>query len=108
VCGYDDVFSVGAAVREPKDFVADGEAVFGGGAEGLDYAGELDAEGFGGLRGERVVAFALEEVHAVEAEGFDFDEGAGGVGGGLGGFVVDEEGGYGACAAVDVWRGVVR
>lgn len=54
--------------------------------------------------GDWVHAFALEEVHAVEAEGADPDQGLGGGGGwarGLG----DVQGGGGAFAAFDGLRG---
>jgi hypothetical protein len=51
---------------------------------------------------ERVVAFALEQVHAVETEGFDADEGL--CGGGSRAFdLVNEEGGGGALAILDVF-----
>lgn len=73
-----------------------------GAAEGDDRAGELDAERGGGLWWEGVGAFALEEVHAVEAEGFDFDEGLGGAWLRDRGVVVHEQGGDGAFAAFDV------
>jgi hypothetical protein len=48
------------------------------------------------------VAFALHEVHAVETEGFDFDEGLGAGNLGLGDGV-DEEGFDGAGAVFDVY-----
>jgi len=48
-----------------------------------------------------VLAFALEEIHAVETEGFDADEGLSGRG--LGTFdLVDEEGGCGTLALLDI------
>jgi hypothetical protein len=48
------------------------------------------------------VAFALDEVHAVQAEGFDLDEGLAGGGLGVGSGIVYEEGVGVAFAAFDV------
>ena len=49
------------------------------------------------------MSFALEKVHAVEAEAFDLDDGVGGSGLWFGGIGVDEEGGCRARAISDVW-----
>ena len=85
-----NVLCICAAVGEAEDFVADGEAALGPavgsvwlGGEGDDGAGELNAHRLGGLRWDRVMALSLEKVHAVEAEGFDFDKSLGAVGNGF-------------------------
>lgn len=57
----------------------------------MDGSGEFDSECQRGLRGQGVFAFTLEEVHAVEAKGFDFDERLGGCRCGYGGLVVHVE-----------------
>jgi hypothetical protein len=103
LCADGDVLGIGASVGQPKDLVADLEPVAGIlGAKGLDDAAELDAERLGGLRGHRVEAAALDNVHAVDAEGGDLDDGLAWGGGGLGGFGVDEEGVSFAFSALDV------
>ena len=74
--GNGDVLCIRAAVSETEDFVVEFEtALVVGTAETDDCARELDAHCRRGLGWEGVVAFALEKVHAVEAEGFDFHEG---------------------------------
>ena len=69
--------------------------------EGGDDSRKFNAEGLRGLGRERVLAFALQEIHAVEAERVDFDEGLGGGGGWGGGGGVGVEGGDGAGVVVD-------
>jgi hypothetical protein len=57
------------------------------------------------LRRQRVEAFALQEVHAVEAEGFYFYEGLRGADFGDGSVGINEHVLDGAFAALDVWEG---
>lgn len=101
-----DVLGICASVREAEDLVADLEMLFDCWTEGGDSAAELDAEDGSGLGWERVVAIALEQVHAVKPEGFDFYDGLAGASGGLGGVGIDEEGVGGAVSSFDVCCGV--
>jgi hypothetical protein len=104
VCVDGQVFGICAAVCEAEYFVADAETFLYAVAEAFNCPAEFDAESFGGLRGDWVVPFALEEIHAVEAEGFDFDDGFTVGGGGFGNGVVDEEGVGVTGAVLDVWE----
>ena len=105
-----DILRVRAPIGQAEDGVADREMLVGaralvagliGVGKGDDGAGELDAESGGGLGRERVVALALQEVHAVEAEGVDFHQGLGVSGGWGDGGGVGVEGGDGAGVVVD-------
>jgi hypothetical protein len=101
MCAHGNVLRISTTVRETKHSIALFETALALRSEFLDYTAEFDTEGLGGLGRERVVAFALEQVHAVETEGFDADEGLCG-GGGRAFDLVDEEGGGGAFAFLDV------
>lgn len=48
------------------------------------------------------MALTLEQVHAVEAKGFDLNDGIADLRLGFGDVVIDEEGACGACASLDV------
>ena len=86
-----DVLGVGAAVREPEDGVPLLKTALAVAAELLDRAAEFDTQRLGGLGRDRIHALALQQVHAVQTEGFDFDEGLGTCRLGTRGLVVDEE-----------------
>ena len=88
---HGDVLGVGAAVGQAEDLVAYFEVAVVAFAETVDDAGELDAQSAGRLRRKRVMSLALDQVHAVEPEGFDFDEGLAGLSLREGRFGVDEE-----------------
>lgn len=107
MCVDGEVFGICASVCETEDFVADTKTFFYIVAEAFDCSAELDAEGFGRLGWDGVFAFALEEIHAVEAECFDLDDGFAIGGGGFGGGFIDEEGVGVAGAVLDVWEVVV-
>jgi hypothetical protein len=102
VCAHGNVLCISTTVRQTKHGITLFETALALRSEFLDYTAEFDAQSFGGLGRERVVAFALEQVHAVETEGFDADEGLCG-GGGRAFDLVDEEGGGGAFAFLDVF-----
>jgi hypothetical protein len=70
-----DILCIRATVGQPKYFVSNLEAPFRFVSEAVDYSRELDAERLGGMRGNGVLANALEEIHAVEAKGFDLYDG---------------------------------
>jgi hypothetical protein len=70
-----NILRVGTTIRQAKDLIANLEILRCAVTEFRDCPGEFDAQGCGGLRGNRVLAFTLEKVHAVQAERFDFDEG---------------------------------
>lgn len=97
-----NVLSVRATVSKAKDGIALLEAVLAVGAQLLNGARELDTHGRRSLRRKRVETFALEEIHAVEAEGLDLDEGLG-AGDLRPGDIIDEHVFDGAFAAFDVW-----
>ena len=109
VRAHGDVLGVRAAVREPEDRVAEGEVLVRALAvvarrvvgQGDDDAGELNAQRLGRLRGQRVVALALEQVHPVQAEGVDFDQGLGPAGLRDGEGRVDVQGADGAGVVFD-------
>ena len=101
-----DILSVRTPVRQPKHLITGAEAVvpFSTGAEGVNGPAELHTESVRGLWWERIRAVALEDVHAVDAEGLDLDEGLArrrlrgrDVG-------VEEQGLTGAGAALDICR----
>lgn len=92
------------AIREPKHFIANLELpLLSIGTELLYYTTELDAEDQADVGGERVFALPLEEVHAVQAKGLDAHESFSWLGRGFWDRVVQEEGGGGACAVLDIW-----
>lgn len=100
--GNSDILCISATISEAEDGIAFLETMLAFGAQFLNRAGEFYTHCCGCLGRERVEAFALEEVHAVEAEGFHFHQGlgAGDVGAGDG---VDEHVFDGAFAAFDVF-----
>ena len=101
VSAHGNVLCVSTTVCQTKHSIALLETVLALRSKLLNYAAKFNTEGFGSLGWERVVAFALEQVHAVQTKGLDADEGL--CGGGLGTFdFVDEEGGGGAFALLDV------
>ena len=89
-----DVLGVRSPIREPEDLVVLLErlVVAGRGTEGLDRAAELDTHDGAGLWGQWIAALTLKEVHAVETEGFDLDQGLGRTGFRFGIRRVDVEG----------------
>jgi hypothetical protein len=98
---HSNVLCIGTTVCQSKHSITLLEAAFTLIGQFLDYTTEFDTESLGSLGRERVVAFALEQVHAVETKGFDADEGLSG--GGSGAFdLVDEEGGGWTFAILDV------
>lgn len=79
---HGDILGISTAIRQAEHLIADLEPMAAGilvrlipGSERMHHAAELDAEGCGGLRGHGIPAVALEDVHAVDAEGLDADEG---------------------------------
>jgi hypothetical protein len=70
-----DILCIRTTVGQPKYFVSNLEAPFRFISHAVDYSRELDAERLGGMRGNGVLANALEEIHAVEAKGIDFYDG---------------------------------
>lgn len=70
-----DIFSVSTAVGQTKDFVADFEVLLDLGSEGFDSSAELDAQDLPALRGNGILALALQQVHAVETEGLNLHYG---------------------------------
>lgn len=101
VCAHGNILCISTAVCQTKHSITLLESVLALRSEFFDYTAEFDTEGCGSLGRQRVVAFALEQVHAVETEGLDADESL--CGGRLGTFdLVDEEGGGGALAILDV------
>src|SRR2546423_4754960 len=106
-----NVLCVGAAVGEAEYFVAYSKAALGLavgsvrlGRQGYDGTGELDPQCLGGLWWDRVVALTLEEVHAVQAESFDLNQGLGAVWHRLWERGVDIEGRDRACSIFDFYR----
>jgi hypothetical protein len=92
------------AIRESKHLIADLEfPLLGIGTELLYDTTELDAEDQADVGGKRVFALPLEEIHAVQAKGLNAHESFGGLGRGFWDRVVQEEGGGGACAVLDIW-----
>lgn len=97
----DNVFGISTTVRQTKHSITLLETTLALRSEFFDYTAEFHTEGLGCLGGNGVLAFALEEIHAVETEGFDADESLSGRG--LGTFdLVDEEGGCGTLALLDI------
>lgn len=75
MCVHGYVFGVCAAICETEDLITDFETFFDGGPKGGDVPAEFDAEDGPGLRWDGVVSFALQEVHSVEPESFNFYDG---------------------------------
>jgi hypothetical protein len=101
VCAHGNVLCISAAVCQTKHSITLLESVLTLRSKLFNYTAEFDSESCRSLRRERVVAFALEQVHAVETKGLDTDESL--CGRGLGTFdLVDEEGSGGALAILDV------
>jgi hypothetical protein len=92
-----------APIRQSKHLVANFETPLRLIAQLHNHTRELYTECFGGLRRNGIHALALEQVHTIEPEGFDSDEGLRASGFGLGdvGYV---EGFDGAFAAFDIWK----
>lgn len=88
-------------VGQAKDLVAHLKVPFRLRAQALDNSRELDAEGAGCVRRHGIVTLTLEQVHAVETECLDLDDGIAGLRRGFGDRG-DEEGGGGARASLDV------
>lgn len=74
VCRDGNILSVSASVRKAENSIAFLEAVLAFSAELFDRTGELNAHCCRSLRRERVQAFTLEEIHAVQTKSFHFDE----------------------------------
>jgi hypothetical protein len=101
VCAHSNVLCISTTVCQTEHSIALLESVLTLRSKFLDYTAEFDTEGCGSLGRERVLTFALKQVHAVETKGLDADESL--CGGRLGTFdLVDEEGGGGALAIFDV------
>ena len=101
VRAHGNVLCISTTIRQTKHSITLFETILALRSEFFDYTAEFYTEGFGSLGRKRVLAFALEQVHAVETEGFDADESLCGCGFGTFNFV-DEEGGCGAFALLDV------
>jgi hypothetical protein len=101
MCAHGNVLCISTAICQTKHSIALLEATLALIGQFLNYATEFDTKSLGSLGRKRVVAFALEQVHAVQTEGFDADEGlSGGRGGAFD--LVDEEGSGWAFAILDV------
>jgi hypothetical protein len=87
------------AVSKTEHLVPDLE-IAGLGTQALHHAGELDSHGFRCLRRNRVQTLTLKQVHAVQTERVDLDDGLAGSGTRLGD-LVDEEGCRRPFAALD-------
>jgi hypothetical protein len=87
------------AISKTEHLVPDLE-IAGLGTQALHHAGELDSDGLRCLRRNRVQTLTLKQVHAVQTERVDLDDGLAGSGTRLGD-LVDEEGCRGAFAALD-------
>lgn len=95
-----NVLGVSATVGKTEDFVSDLEVFMSIRAEALNDTGELNAHGGGCLRGKRVETLPLQQVHAVQAESPDLDDGISFFRSGLGNLINEEIRG-GAFAAFD-------
>ena len=101
MCAHGNVLCISTAVCQTEHSIALLESVLTLRSEFLDYTAEFDSESCRSLRRERVVAFTLEQVHAVKTKGLDADESL--CGRRLGTFdLVDEEGSGGALAILNV------
>lgn len=69
-----NVLGIRASVREPKHLIALLESALALLCQLLDDAAELDAQRRRRLRGDRIHAFTLQQVHAVESESLDTNE----------------------------------
>jgi hypothetical protein len=94
------------SVCKSEYFVADLEALLGLVAQALDDTGELDTQRLGGPGREGIVSFALHEIHTVETEGFDFDNGLSTSCRWLGGLGVNEECIGWPDPILDIWNSV--
>lgn len=102
VRAHGNVLCISASVGQAEHGVSLSEAAFGFRGQLLDDTAEFHAEGLGCLRGNRVLSFSLQQVHAVETKGLDADEGLSCRGLGPRD-LVDEERGRGTFAVFDVW-----
>jgi hypothetical protein len=71
---HGDILRICASIRKSKHLIANLESTLGTLPQRLNDARELYTEGLWSLRGDGIKSFALEEIHPVETEGFDFDE----------------------------------
>jgi hypothetical protein len=101
MCAHGNVLCISTTICQTKHSITLLEATLALIGQFLDYTAEFDTESLGSLGRKRVVAFALEQVHAVETKGFDADECLCG-GGGRTFDLIDEEGGGWAFAILDV------
>ena len=99
---HGNILRIRTTIGQPKYFISNFEAPFGFIAHAVDYSRELDAERLGGMRGDGVLAKTLEEIHAVEAKGFDLYDGLR-AGGGRFGDGGDVEVFDGALAIFDIY-----
>jgi hypothetical protein len=88
---HSNILCISAPIGQPKHFITDFEFALCTRRNTLDDAGEFDAQDWTGLGWEWVMAFALEEVHAIQAEGFDLYYGVCILCCGLRDFGIDEE-----------------
>lgn len=98
---HSNILRISTPIRKSKHLIPNFEPPLRTLPQHLNHPRELYAECLGGLRRYRIVAFPLEQIHPVEAEGFDFDQGLGTGGFGFGD-TSDVEGFYGAGTAFDV------
>lgn len=75
VRAHGDVLRVRSTVREPEDGIALLETLLAVAGQLFNRPAELDAHGLGCLRRNGIQTLALEEVHSIQAERFDLDEG---------------------------------
>ena len=104
VRGHGDVLCVRAAICETEDLIALLEVLPAAAfcAQLCNRARELDAEDLGRAGGHRVLAFSLQQVHAVQTECLDLDERLGLAELGLG-HIGNMKGVDWALAVLDVW-----
>jgi hypothetical protein len=102
LAAYSNVLRIGASVRKSKDLVSNFEVSMFTITKGLDGAAELYTEGGRCLGWERVESTTLNDVHAVDAKGVNFDQSLAGGGRGSWRVIVDEKGIALTGAAFDV------
>lgn len=74
VCAHGDVLGVCSSIGQTENCISFLESAFAFAGELLNNAAELDTKGLWRLRWNRVHAFSLQKVHAVEAECLDANE----------------------------------
>ena len=102
--GNGNVLRVRTTICQTEHLISLLELSLAAGSQLLDGSLEFNSHGLGGLRRQRVQAFALQQVHAVEAKGLYFYESLRGADFGHGSVGVDEHVLDWAFATLDVWR----